>query len=32
MLIKKRTEVLPEITVKPKIDRVNFSLPEIPRG
>ncbi len=32
MLIKKRTDVLPEITVMPKIDRVKFSLPDKPRG
>lgn len=29
-LIKKRTEVLPEVTTFPKIDKVYFSLPEKP--
>lgn len=31
-LIKKRTEVLPEITTFPKIDKVHFSLPERPNS
>lgn len=29
-LVKKRTEVLPEVTTFPKIDKVQFSLPEKP--
>lgn len=31
-LIKKRTEVLPEVTTFPKIDKVHFSLPERPNS
>ena len=31
-LVKKRTELLPEVTTFPKIDKVNFRLPERPHS